>query len=187
MHLAKISRTMLADSGCPDFAAALEMGSTILEMAVPIPGFFLVIKSLQCIYVVAANSTACDEESARLMAYTASMTASFSQFAKRIEPSPAVTKVLDEASDRLDILRTLIDTFDAQHAIARMFSGAQYKAAAEQAERDVDRAIRAVIDLAQLQGIADIADVKSKVELLLSRRCSPNPPPQQEKEGENRL
>ena len=176
-NLTKIESSLLVGSFCPTIVGSIAMGAEIIASVIPIPGISLVLGALKGIYDTAERSTVSAEESARLMAYCGATTAALSQYARLIQPTDATLRLLTDAANALEALNALVATNAARSALSQLFAGNDYKLAAMSAEKEVERAMRSLMDLATVQGMAEAASINGKVDMLLKRRSPPPPPP----------
>jgi hypothetical protein len=150
------------------------LGADIISSAVP--GFPIALKILKGIYDMAEKSSAIGEECARLKAYCGATTASLAQYA-RLTLTDAASRQLTNASNSLQKLQTILAAQTESTPFVQLFGGSEYKTAAVCAEREVQQAVRSLMELATPDKMANAVEINEKVDRLLKRRSTQPPPP----------
>jgi hypothetical protein len=147
---------------------------TLLDSAVPIPGFTLILGILRIIHTSANQLAQASEESKRLKAYCSATALSILKY-KELKLTEETLGHLDAACAALNELDQAIKQFTKGSDVEKFFSGKKFSDAAKTAQDNVEQAMNAVMQQALRDNMKDVETINEKVKDLLLRRCFPTP------------
>ena len=159
---------MLRDTLCTNVLNALETANNFVSL----PGFSLVIIGLRNLYGMASECCEDEEEdSARLIAYCGAVAASLSAYCGKVKPDETCMRFLEDAGESLNQLCEIHQgNCRRSGLLSKLLSSEKFVIQSKRVKERIQLAIRAIMDLAQLQSMAEVCAMNEKVDTLLHKR-----------------